>query len=53
VQTVTTVGYGDIGNVNTTEMIFNMFAMIVGIYAFSEFFNSLDDFRDDQLVDAD
>lgn len=34
-------------------MVFNMLAMVVGVYTFSEFFNSLDDFRDDQLVDAD
>lgn len=41
------------GNANVTEMVFNMLAMVVGVYTFSEFFNSLDDFRDDQLVDAD
>lgn len=30
-----------------------MVAMVVGVYTFSEFFNSLDEFRDDQYIDAD
>lgn len=35
VQTVTTVGYGDVGSTNSTERIFCAVIMVFGVIAFS------------------
>ena len=35
VQTITTVGYGDIGGSNNLERLFCSLAMLVGVIAFS------------------
>ena len=35
VQTVTTVGYGDVGSTNTTERILCSIIMVFGVIAFS------------------
>ena len=35
VQTITTVGYGDIGGVNNMEKLFQSFAMIIGVLFFT------------------
>jgi len=35
IQTVTTVGYGDVATTNPYEMIVKCFGMIIGVYLYS------------------
>lgn len=35
IQTITTVGYGDINPVNSKERIYTLFVMIVGVVSFA------------------
>mmetsp|Transcript_54048 Transcript_54048/g.45470 ORF Transcript_54048/g.45470 Transcript_54048/m.45470 type:complete len:93 (+) Transcript_54048:188-466(+) len=41
IQTVTTVGYGDVPTVSVHEKMFKLVAMVIGVIVFSDFIGSL------------
>eukprot|EP00801_Mesodinium_rubrum_P001702 Mrub_01702.p1 GENE.Mrub_01702~~Mrub_01702.p1 ORF type:complete len:645 (-),score=65.52 Mrub_01702:88-1839(-) len=52
IQTVTTVGYGDIPSVTIQEKFFKLFAMIIGVIVFSDFIGSVTmDFSENESIE--
>lgn len=50
VQTVTTVGYGDIANVTTYELMFCVITMVVGVGVFGDFLGAVTGMESSDLM---
>lgn len=53
IQTVTTVGYGDVPTYSSNEMLFSIVSMIVGVGLFGDFIGSLSDSSNTVIEEAE